>query len=164
MFNYSRNSEDKLFTAHKILNFLFHVIISGRDNTIVTGHRYEEEQNEKFNKGFSKIKWPNGKHNSIPSDAVDSAPYLEGKATWNRQQALYYAGFVMGVAWLLGIEIRCGADWDCDGSVTDQGFHDETHFELVNPGQKITMMGILKRITRILTNAEHKSDVHLKEV
>jgi hypothetical protein len=49
--------------------------VSPIDFKILCGHREEKEQNEAFNKGNSKLKWPQSKHNSLPSLAVDIAPF-----------------------------------------------------------------------------------------
>ena len=45
---------------------------------IVCGHRNKEDQNKAFAEGKSKLKWPKGKHNKLPSQAVDAAPYISG--------------------------------------------------------------------------------------
>lgn len=42
--------------------------------TVLCGHRNEAEQNEAFQKKNSKLPWPNSKHNSKPSKAIDVAP------------------------------------------------------------------------------------------
>jgi peptidoglycan LD-endopeptidase CwlK len=41
---------------------------------VLCGHRNEVEQNEAFQKGNSKLQWPNSKHNSKPSQAMDVSP------------------------------------------------------------------------------------------
>lgn len=38
---------------------------------VICGHRGEKEQNEAFKSGHSKLAYPNSKHNSKPSRAVD---------------------------------------------------------------------------------------------
>ena len=90
------------------------------DLTIICGYRNEEDQNEAVRTGKSNVIWPNGKHNSQPSLAVDAAPY---PIDWNDKIRFYhFVGFVRGVASQLGIKIRCGADWDGDFDLKDQNF------------------------------------------
>ena len=41
-----------------------------------------------------------------------------------------FAGFVLGVANQMGINLRWGGDWDQDFEVQDNKFDDFPHFEL----------------------------------
>lgn len=132
MNNFSTNSLNALETCDTKLQFLFHTILQTRDCTIIQGVRFEDSQMEAYNSGKSKLKFPESKHNSIPSRAVDVAPYIDGKARFDDRNCLYFAGFVLGVAKILGINIRCGFDWDIDGNVNDQKFNDGVHFELID--------------------------------
>ena len=68
-------------------------------------------------------------HTTCLSEAVDIAPY---PINWKDTEKFYYvAGIVMGVAGMLGIELRWGGDWDRDDDLHDQTFMDLGHFELV---------------------------------
>lgn len=97
------------------------------DCTILVGHRPEEEQNTAFNDGKSQLQWPDGEHNSLPSKAVDAAPY---PVDWlDRERFTLFAGYVKGVAFMMGIKIRWGGDWDSDTQVNDNKFDDLVHFE-----------------------------------
>lgn len=110
------------------LQKVFHEVLKLCDHTILTGHRGREEQNEMYRTGKSQVMYPNGKHNSIPSKAVDAAPYpIDWK---DRERATLFAGIVLGVAHNMGIEIRWGGDWDGDFQVKDNNFDDLWHFEL----------------------------------
>ena len=134
---YSKASNDRLTTAHPDLITLFNYVIKHYDNTIVCGHRGEKEQNEAYRKGYSKLKWPNGKHNKLPSEAIDSAPFEVNAIDWKVKQSAHYAGYVVGVAntlYDLGIithRIRSGADWDQDYDIDDTTFWDAAHFEII---------------------------------
>lgn len=134
--NYSRSSLDKLATCDPRLQRLFLEVIKHRDNTILEGHRGQALQHLYFTDGRSKKDWPEGEHNSIPSRAVDSVPYpLDwDKVNKNDRAAInemyLYGGLVLGIAAMLEIPIRWGGDWDGDGEITDQQFHDLPHFEL----------------------------------
>ena len=99
------------------------------DCIVLEGYRGKETQNEYFETGRSKLKYPQSKHNQSPSLAVDVAPY---PIDWEDKQRWYhFCGYVMGVADQMGIKLRGGHDWDGDRSFTDQSFHDLPHFELV---------------------------------
>lgn len=125
---YSQKSKAKLASADRGLQAVFNVVIQAFDNTILCGHRPKEEQDAAFAEGRSRVKWPDGKHNAVPSMAVDAAPYpIDWK---NIKRFIYFGGFVMGVAFALGIKLRWGGDWDADTDLDDQSFNDYPHFEL----------------------------------
>lgn len=126
---FSKNSTAKLLTCDDRLIRVFAEVIKHFDCTILQGHRSEEEQNEYFRTGKSKLEFPNSKHNSIPSRAVDVAPY---PIDWNdRERFTLFAGMVIGVGVMQGITIRWGGDWNRDTQVKDNGFDDLPHFEVL---------------------------------
>ncbi|MCP5136584.1 MAG: M15 family peptidase [Gammaproteobacteria bacterium] len=128
-FMFSALSQAKLGTCHPHLRTLFLEVIKHVDCTVLEGHRSVLDQDKAFHEGRSKLRGGSSKHNMTPSMAVDVAPY---PIDWNdRDRFLLFVGFVKGVAAQLGIRIRCGADWDGDGTTTDQTFHDLPHFELI---------------------------------
>jgi peptidoglycan L-alanyl-D-glutamate endopeptidase CwlK len=118
---------------------LFNEVVKTYDCTIVCGHRNEADQNKAYNEGLSEKKWPESKHNTTPSLAVDVMPYLpQVGIDWKDEKALYlFIGKVMVIAhqlWLNGdmaYKVRFGADWDGDGRTRDQTFHDAGHCELI---------------------------------
>lgn len=125
----SQKSIERLASCHSDLRLLFSEVAKHYDITILCGHRNKEEQDEAFRSGKSKIQWPNGKHNSFPSLAVDVVPY---PIDWNDKIRFYhFAGFVRGIAARLDMKIRWGGDWDGDFDFKDQNFFDLPHFELV---------------------------------
>jgi hypothetical protein len=108
---------------------LFGEVVKHFDCTIICGHRGEVEQDRACFDGRSKVRFPNSKHNKQPSLGVDVAPY---PIDWSEYNRFYmFVGVVRGIAAVLGIPIRCGADWDGDLEVKDQNFHDLPHFELL---------------------------------
>ncbi len=131
----SKTSLDRLATCHEDLIIFCNEFIKYYDFTVVCGHRGQEEQDKAYAQGFSKLKYPHGKHNSYPSLAVDLAPW-EGKLDWSRDQMLFFAGFGIGIARMLYAEgkikneIISGIDWDGDNDVNDTKFWDAPHFEL----------------------------------
>ena len=108
--------------------------------TVLEGHRGEAAQQKAFAEKKSKLQWPNGKHNKLPSLAVDLAPTYYEKGTkidWNDVIAF---GRIMGVmqclAFQRGVKLRFGLDWDSDfrsvGRDPDESFLDAPHVELVS--------------------------------
>ncbi len=127
--NFSHKSLARLETCDSRLQVVFLEVVKHFDCTVLTGHRDEETQNEKYRNGLSKVQWPNSKHNQEPSNAVDVAPY---PIDWeDTERFRYFAGYVMGIASMMGIRLRHGGDWDGDTEVKDNRFNDLPHFELV---------------------------------
>ena len=125
---FSTKSRSKLHTCDNRLVDLFNEVVKGFDCTIIEGHRGKKAQNEAFNKGNSKVRFPNGKHNQSPSVAVDVAPY---PIDWSdRDRFHYFSGYVLGIASQMGLKIRWGGDWDMDTKTKDNKFDDLVHFEI----------------------------------
>lgn len=126
---YSASSQGRLSSCHPLLQQVFKQVIKTVDNTVIEGHRNKDKQNRLFDEGKSQLKYPKGKHNSLPSLAVDAAPY---PIDWNdRERATLFAGYVLGVACEMGIKLRWGGDWNCNFETTDNNFDDLWHFELM---------------------------------
>ncbi len=126
--SFSRRSLAKLNTAHPELQRLFLAVIIEHDCTILCGHRNKEDQDGAFADGMSLLQFPHSKHNSLPSMAVDAAPY---PIDWKDTKRFIAFGFaVNAIAKKLGISIRWGGDWDGDGDLKDQRFMDLVHFEI----------------------------------
>ena len=137
MNHFSDISKKRLSTCHRDLRILFAHVINDYDCTIVCGHRDEAEQNKAFREGKSQLQFPKSKHNRIPSEAVDAAPYEHPGIDWGKTQAAYFAGYVKGIAdklYTMGVishRIRSGIDWDNDNDIDDTNFWDAYHFELI---------------------------------
>lgn len=102
------------------------------DFSVACTYRNEEDQNRAYREGKSRVRWPNGKHNRNPSEAVDAVPYINGKMSWNKLHCCVLAGVILAVAKKLGVRVRWGGNWDMDSEpITDQDFQDLTHFEEV---------------------------------
>lgn len=133
---FSNISKQRLATCHSDLQTLFNTVILEYDCAVVCGHRNEEDQNKAHDSGNSKKRWPDSKHNTLPSLAVDVAPYESGGVDWGTTQSAFFAGYVKGVADELFREgvmrhrIRLGIDWDEDSDVDDTKFWDACHFEI----------------------------------
>ena len=125
-------SQQRLQTCDAQLQIVMREVVAFADCTIVEGHRSEQRQDMLFMTGKSKVVWPDGKHNTSPSKAVDVAPYVDGKISWDVRHCCYLAGCIMGTARVLGVKLRWGGNWDQDQEIiTDQQFQDLVHYELV---------------------------------
>lgn len=106
---------------------------------MIEGHRGEQKQTEAFENGRSQLPWPKGRHNHVPSLAVDVSPYpvCWDSAQKNIARFYFFAGYVLATVEKLKAEgkmtksIRWGGDWDCDKDFSDQKFDDLVHFELI---------------------------------
>lgn len=117
----------RLATCHPELVRLVEHVARFWPCMVLEGHRDQAAQDAAFARGATKLKWPNGNHNSYPSRAVDLAPTpLDWQDT---ERFLAFADFVTGAARRLRIPIRWGGDWDNDPS-TPNRFQDLVHFEL----------------------------------
>lgn len=75
MAKFSSTSQEKLLTCHPDLQKVFKEVIKTFDCTILVGHRDQQAQDKAFAEGKSKKSWPDSKHNTTPSRAVDVAPF-----------------------------------------------------------------------------------------
>ena len=127
--HFSDKSISNLTTCDTRLQQVFRRVVRDFDCSILEGHRVKERQNQMVAEGKSQVPWPGGRHNTMPSMAVDATPY---PIVWNdRERQTLFAGFVLATAKAMGIELRWGGDWDNDTEVRDNGFDDLVHFEIV---------------------------------
>ena len=125
---FSEKSKIKLLTCDDKLQRIFNEVIKHFDCTILCGHRKYTDQQQLFNEDKSKVQWKNSRHNIWPSMSVDACPYPIDWNDLNRYR--YFAGFVMGVAVVMGVTLRWGGDWDQDTELKDNKFNDFGHFEI----------------------------------
>ena len=124
----SESSKERLLTCDPRLQRICEMAIRVIDFTVLEGHRGQEAQDLAFADGKSKLKWPNGNHNTIPAIAVDIAPY---PIDWNDSSRFHLlAGIMLGIAVSLNIKIRWGGDWNQNNRSDDERFKDFPHFEL----------------------------------
>ena len=127
---YSKRSAIKLAQCDERLQWVFNRVIDSVDCVILVGHRNQETQEEMYEQGRSQLQWPNSPHNTLPSRALDVAPY---PIDWNdRERFTLFAGFVLGIAENMGIKLRWGGDWNRNWKTSDNSFDDLVHFELLN--------------------------------
>ncbi len=122
MAKFSKRSLDNLGQCHSVLQVALKIAIKITDFSVVCGHRGKAEQNKAFENGYSKLKFPDSKHNKFPSLAVDIIPYPAGYKA-KEYEWHYLAGVIKGIMSMLnGWEIVWGGDW--------KKFKDRPHFEL----------------------------------
>jgi peptidoglycan L-alanyl-D-glutamate endopeptidase CwlK len=109
-------------------------VVEVRDISIICGIRNRVDQNQMFDEGKSKLRWPDGKHNvedaTELSDAVDIVPWPEQYS--DSMTMIHVAGIVMGIAAEMNMQIRWGGDWNRNADLNDQEFKDLWHFERVD--------------------------------
>lgn len=128
MREFSQAEETKLASCDPLLQELVRSVNEVFPLVVVYGHRDELEQEKAVKNGFSKVHFPDSKHNSLPSEAVDLAPW---PLNWNdKEKFIEMYRIVMETADKLGIKIRAGADFNEDGDLKNDRFVDLPHFEL----------------------------------
>ena len=126
---FSEKSLAKLATCHPLLQRVFHEVVLNFDCTVLEGHRNKPRQNQMVDEGKSQVRWPDGKHNTVPSCAVDVTPY---PIQWDdRERQTLFAGYVLATAKAMDVTLRWGGDWSMDFEVRDNQFDDLVHFEIV---------------------------------
>ena len=125
---FGKRSRNALKTCDERLVKVFNEVIKTVDCSVLEGHRDKDRQNKLFEEGKTKVKYPSGRHNKLPSCAVDCVPY---PIDWNDRERFHlFAGFVLGIAKSMGINLRWGGDWNQNWFVDDNKFDDFPHFEL----------------------------------
>lgn len=128
---FGNESRRQLATSDARLQRLAHTVLIIKDHSVIKGHRGQIEQNKAFASGASKLKWPKGNHNAMPSLAIDVQTYPKPDDEQDlREEQLYLLGLYKGIASELGIPLRTGGDWDRDGEIADNGFDDFYHLEI----------------------------------
>lgn len=123
MFKFGLRSLLHLESCHIDLQRIAHQLIKEIDVAVICGHRCQEDQDEAYTCGRSKLMWPNSKHNRFPSEAMDVVPY---PVDWsNIPRFADMCRRIERIAKDLEIEIRLGRDFS---------FKDWPHVELVHVG------------------------------
>ena len=113
-------STARLVTCEEKLQQIMNEVIKRVDCTILCGHRNQADQEAAFAGGNSKVHFPNSRHNVLPSQAVDVAPY---PIDWNDLKRFHdLSDIVKQVAAEMNIEIEWGGDWE--------HFKDYPHYQL----------------------------------
>lgn len=124
---FGEQSKKQLATCDSRLQRLFNEVIKIVDCKILEGHRGQQAQDAAYYAHKSQKKWPTGRHNKLPSMAVDAAPYPINWSDTKRFRE--FAKIVLDKADELNINVRWGGDWDSDPK-TPNHFDDLVHFEI----------------------------------
>lgn len=117
---FSQRSKKNLEKAHPDLQRLAHAILEEMDIAVICSYRGEVEQNRAFSEGKSRLKYPQSKHNVIPSRAIDIVPI---PLDWSNIESFERMCKVAErKAAKLNIKIRLGRDFS---------FKDYPHVELI---------------------------------
>lgn len=120
-------SLERLKELHPDLQRLYRRVDEIYPIQIICGHRNEADQNKAFAEKKSKLKWPESKHNKIPSEAGDTVPDPDrNPKTISWTDLTQYEIMCLAIeaaADELDIKIRLGRDF--------KGLADWPHCELV---------------------------------
>lgn len=127
---FGKKSTARLKLCHGGIITIMREAIKVYDFTVLSTYRGEAEQTKLYAGGLSKVQYPDSKHNMMPSQGIDIAPY---PIDWeDRERFVYLAGIVLGISsQMLSVRLRWGGDWDMDSDLQDQTFMDLGHFEVV---------------------------------
>tara|TARA_B110000495_G_C22850538_1_gene495977 strand:+ start:404 stop:799 length:396 start_codon:yes stop_codon:yes gene_type:complete len=130
MASFGKKSKERLGDLDPGLRTVLEDAIELTDFTVLETIRGKHIQDKLYAEGKSTLKYPESKHNSYPSLAVDIAPY---PIDWeDSKRFVYLAGIIMGIAAKRGVKVRWGGNWDQDDVIIDdQNFDDLPHFEVV---------------------------------
>ena len=106
------------------------------DFSVIEGRRSLAKQNKLCGSGKSKLLWPQSKHNVLNKNdlarAVDVAPFIDGRASWDHQYCLVLAGVILAAGRYMGVSIRWGGNWSGNpADIGKQKFNDLVHFERI---------------------------------
>lgn len=128
MRQFSDHSHARLETCHKDLQKVLNLALQAMDFSVLEGYRTSDRQEYLFEQGLSQVR-AGGKHNQLPSLAVDVAPY---PIDWgDTERFVLLAGIILGVAAICDVNIRWGGDWNQNMQTRDETFRDLGHFELM---------------------------------
>jgi len=141
MAHLSQSSKARLETCHPDIRRWVERLILRFDFTVVCGHRNEEDQEEAFRNGKSKVHYPDSRHNYFLSLAVDLAPWDQhrGVIDWDHpERFIFLAGMGLELAQTMELPITWGGDWDGDTFMRDHSFKDFPHFQLPKDWDPVT--------------------------
>lgn len=120
MTEFTQRDIKRLATCDEKLQKVMNEAIKETPFMIICGRRNKEAQDKAYLENKSRVMFPNSKHNSYPSKAVDIAPL---PLNWNDIDSfIELSQHVLGAANKLGINIIWGGNW--------KSFKDYPHYEL----------------------------------
>ena len=114
--SFSKTSEKRLQTCHPDIAAVCRELIKQYDFSVLCGHRTKAEQNKAFERGNSRLIYPQSAHNKTPSHAVDIVPYpidwgnlMRLREMWHRFDAL---ASLMRERGEIESEFEWGGEWN----------------------------------------------------
>ena len=119
--SFGTKSTQRLHEADPELQAVLNETIKHIDFSIIDAYRDQGRQNQYYNEGVSTVRWPNSKHNTYPSRAVDIVPY---PGAFDASDETFYllASYVFASANSLGVLLEWGGHW--------KNFKDLAHYQL----------------------------------
>lgn len=131
-YKFSERSLSRLATVHPLLQMIAYEGLRQMDLTIVSGRRTIAEQQRLVSLGRSKTthSYHVAKRLGGPAFAVDLAPWVEGGEAKERRYFYYMGGVLETLAYLLGVPVIWGGDWNSNMVFSDQSFDDLYHLQI----------------------------------
>ena len=152
----STNSNTNLSQCADLIQIIVRKVLKRVDIGVTCGHRGEKEQNLQYAEGDSFLKFPDSKHNSVPSKAVDLVIYHpEFKYLWGNSDAItaiaHSKSIAISTVWRwyymqyarldtlmqleaehLGIKLVWGGKWQHTDDLLDNKLEDLFHWEIAD--------------------------------
>ena len=119
MASFGVKSSRRLNTCHVDIQRVMLPVVKVYDCSVIWGYRGKARQNRAFSNGHSKVQWPDSRHNTNPSLAIDVIPYPVDWTNIDRFKEL--AWVIKGVASCSVIPLEWGGEWK---------FKDYAHWQL----------------------------------
>ena len=133
-YRFSSRSLERLRTCHADLVLLMTEALADpdcpSDISVLEGWRNQADQDAAFDSGASQLRWPQSRHNSTPSMAVDVAPYVNGGITWDWQYYYPLADHVKQVWERLSASGSTSGDYRLTWGGDFTTFKDGPHWQL----------------------------------
>jgi peptidoglycan L-alanyl-D-glutamate endopeptidase CwlK len=127
-YKFGKRSRKRLEGVHPDLVKVAEECLNLMDIAIIEGVRSLDKQKDYLRTGATKTL----KSKHLIGHALDLTPYpVDMTSDMGIKRHYYMAGMLRGIAHMMDIKIRSGADWDNDGQITDQTFMDLVHIEKI---------------------------------
>tara|TARA_B100001939_G_scaffold329369_1_gene325541 strand:+ start:10250 stop:10645 length:396 start_codon:yes stop_codon:yes gene_type:complete len=127
-YKFGKRSRKRLEGVHPDLVKVAEECLNLMDIAIIEGVRSLDKQKDYLRTGATKTL----KSKHLTGHALDLTPYpVDMTSDMGIKRHYYMAGMLRGIAHMMNIKIRSGADWDNDGNITDQTFMDLVHIEKI---------------------------------
>ena len=128
-YKFGKRSRKRLEGVHPDLVKVAEECLNLMDIAIIEGVRSLDKQKDYLRTGATKTL----KSKHLIGHALDLTPYpVDMTSDMGIKRHYYMAGMLRGIAHMMNIKIRSGADWDRDKIyLSDQSFDDLPHIELV---------------------------------